>query len=452
MDEKAAEAVSSCGCALCRQNVPFSMPEGLLAAIRAGELVLFAGAGISTEGKMVAPTTLFEDVVEELGLEPDSTTFPGAMGDFVELHGRPVLLRRIAERLKYVKDFPELEGQATAFHRELGPIYQIQDIVTTNWDTSFEDVCGAMPIVVPEDYAFWQTTGRKVFKIHGSITNWGTVVATDRDYAACYRRLSRGVIGASLKHLLATKQIMFVGYSLGDSDFQRLYAFLRREMGDVLPRSYIVTLDPRITEGSHPGSTVVHTAGTFLLQCIKEHFVAQGYLLDERAAGAAAVKLIEVQREHLGNLSRIDLRAHPEALYTHAYQDGLSHSLERLLARFGTGEYSDPWRLSGIIDSYRQIRRTALRGRGYWDVAYIDGYTNGLEAVLEFDAGPFDQLPIYYLFGKGGIGTFAEYEELAQDASRLHRTAYRIAEQVISHHGENVVLHHMPWLIPPIMD
>jgi NAD-dependent SIR2 family protein deacetylase len=275
------------------------MPDDLVAAVAAGNTVLFAGAGISTESPLVAPYTLFGDLAGRMDLDPAAQSFPAVMTAYSGLHGRAALLQAIRDRLEYVKSFPELQGRATAFHRELSTIHFIEDIVTTNWDTSFEDACGALPIVVPEDYAFWNAPGRKVFKIHGSITNWGTVVATEADYRSCYRRLRDGVVGASLKHLLATKSVIFVGYSLGDSDFARIYGFLKKEMGEVLPRSYIVTLDDRVTSQTHPGSVVLHTSGEYFLAQLKERLMQTGCLLDDRVFGAVIVKHHELFDEHM---------------------------------------------------------------------------------------------------------------------------------------------------------
>ena len=206
----------------------------------------------------------------------------------------------------------------------LVPLFSVENIVTTNWDTNFEDVCGATPIVVPDDYAFWDMPGRKVFKIHGSITNWGSIVATEADYRRCYRRLRDGVIGASLKHLLATKRAVFVGYSLRDEDFSRLYGFLRREMGEVLPRSYIVTLDPRINRATHPDSTVIYTSGEYFLEAIVDRFLEEGRIINPKITRAAARKLDAVYDAH-ATLDGIAMQEHPEVIYTHSYQDGLIH-------------------------------------------------------------------------------------------------------------------------------
>jgi hypothetical protein len=41
----------NCGCNLCSKEKPFTSPEHLTSKIVAGEVVLFVGAGISTENR-----------------------------------------------------------------------------------------------------------------------------------------------------------------------------------------------------------------------------------------------------------------------------------------------------------------------------------------------------------------------------------------------------------------
>ncbi len=109
------------------------------------------------------------------------------------INGRQKLLQKIKFRFDYCKQFSELYRQASWFHHELSSIYYIKTIITTNWDDYFEQECGAIPITIPEDFAFYNLPDRKVIKIHGSISNYGTIVATKQDYANCYRRLNRGL-------------------------------------------------------------------------------------------------------------------------------------------------------------------------------------------------------------------------------------------------------------------
>ncbi|MBQ6734336.1 MAG: SIR2 family protein [Lachnospiraceae bacterium] len=179
-------------CAICRNNKEFQMPEALISAAIEGNLVLFCGAGISTENKMVLPYSFYDSIKKELEIEDDAHSFSQLMEKYCKKpDGRKKLLNRIRERFQYINSFPELERQATAFHRELADIYQIRTIITTNWDTYFEEYCGATPITIPEDFSFWDDNSRFVLKIHGSINNLSTIVATTKDYRKSYNALQK---------------------------------------------------------------------------------------------------------------------------------------------------------------------------------------------------------------------------------------------------------------------
>jgi len=181
-------------CEICRHVHPFTMPDEIVDACAGGRLVVFAGAGVSTESRVVLQRTLYQEIARELGRPDDGLSFPELMGAFAEARGRRILLQRIVRRLEYVDAFPELSRAATRIHRKLASLFYVRDIVTTNWDPYFEQETGAIPLVTGEDYALWDLPRRKVFKIHGSILNLGSIVATTRDYERCYRALSRNIL------------------------------------------------------------------------------------------------------------------------------------------------------------------------------------------------------------------------------------------------------------------
>ena len=173
----------ACECAICKNNKPFTFPKEIIDAALDGELVLFCGAGISTESKNVLPYSFYTSIKNELDVKDESVSFSDLMQLYCnQPNGRKKLLKRIRERFNYISSFPELERQATAFHQELAQIYPIRTIITTNWDTYFEDYCGAIPITIPEDFAFWDDNSRCVLKIHGSIQNLSSIIATSEDY------------------------------------------------------------------------------------------------------------------------------------------------------------------------------------------------------------------------------------------------------------------------------
>ena len=275
------------------------MPEQLVHALREQQVVIFAGAGISTEAPTVLPVTLYDHVRAELEMpEQERPPFPEVMSRFVAVRGRPALLETVKERLDYVRSFPNIDGQASAFHRALAPLFPISEIVTTNWDEYFERFTGAQPFVTDEDWAFSRTSLRKVFKLHGSIASPGSLVATSEDYARCYRELGRGLLGARLKELLATKTVVFAGYSLRDSDFARVYKLIANRMGELLPRSYLVTIDdgepPSLASGMH----VIGTSGTHFLNELARQIPPDEFVPESRLRAIPMIRAILRELHH----------------------------------------------------------------------------------------------------------------------------------------------------------
>jgi hypothetical protein len=424
----------------------FDVPDELFEAFATGQVVVIAGGGVSTESALIGPMTLSDQLAAELEVDPVELSTPEVMSAYTERYGRAALLQSIRERLDYVRAFPELDRQATRFHHELSTIYPIDSILTTNWDTSFEEICGALPIVIAEDYEFWDAPGRRVFKLHGSIMNWGTVVATEADYRRCYRRLREGTMGRALRHFLAGKRLVFFGYSQTDAEFSQIYAFVKRQVRDTPRVSYIVTLDDRITPATHPGSKIIYAGGEQFLARIKEQFVSERYMLSDGRYEDAARELHDVQQER-ERLAGIDMRDHPEVIYTHSYQDGVLHALGRVVARFHTGEYSDPTRVERLINAYIPIREAKVREGAFWDVAYINGYTRAL-AWLISDEDQRAGLPPYFVFGAlEDIYTLHQYETAASRAERLHGPAYGVARRVAARYRNGTAaLRHTPWI------
>ena len=82
-----------CECSICKNNIPFDLPKEIVEAALKGDLVLFCGAGISTENKNVLPYSFYSSIKEELGIKSDSISFSSLMQKYCnEPNGRKKLL------------------------------------------------------------------------------------------------------------------------------------------------------------------------------------------------------------------------------------------------------------------------------------------------------------------------------------------------------------------------
>ncbi|MGG0940761.1 SIR2 family protein [Bacillus subtilis] len=441
----------NCECEVCKNNHEFNLPSDIIEAVQNRNLVVFSGAGVSTESRSVYNYSLYEEIRDSLNLDRSTNlSFSELMSQFCKQpNGRAKLLRKIKDRLDYVSSFPELERRASNFHNELSTIHQITEIITTNWDDLFERKCGAVPIVTIEDFAFWNNPGRKVLKIHGSINNYGTVIATKEDYDKCYHSLNSGIIGSSLKTMLATKCVVFIGYSFGDEDFNKIHNSLVEEMKDFLPHAYIVTLDVKAEEKFMDiNFTPIITDATFFIKVLKEHLVHLELIVPDENFGNIYEVLDLVQEEHTRLSNSFNIKENPEIILTLCYQDGLIHSFERILAMRKTGYYSNPQQVEKIINGYEITKQQKYKDGVYHDVAYIDGYINGLIYFLYNEK--LDWLPCYYVFGyEEDIYNFEEFKEITVNSETIHSESYKYALDIankIDNKNGDTVFHHTPFL------
>jgi NAD-dependent SIR2 family protein deacetylase len=448
---KNVSAVRHADCEICKHNHPFDLPVEVLEAAREHRLVIFAGAGISTEVPAVMPYTFYDQVASELGLDPRSitTSFPDLMTKYCsQPNGRRKLLQKLKERFDYIESFPDLLRSATRFHQELSTIPHLDDIVTTNWDSYFERFCGAVPFVSPADFVFWNVPGRKIFKLHGSVSSYGSIVATNEDYDKSHTQLTAGIVGSNLKLLLATKVVVFVGYSLRDYDFERIYEFLRNEMGELLPQAYVITLANESADRFRSlGLIPIVTDGTYFLHVLKDHLASDGLMIPDDRFDAVWSALLEVQSRHDALHKAFSYTKSPELLYCACYQDGMMDAFGRIASRKHTGEYSCRNHVRNLIDRYLQIQKSKAKSRKYVDVAYVEGYINGLVFILADDKER-KAIPWYFVFGfEGGLRSLAQYRRVCKRAKSLHSTAYAKACEVTSKLEGGVEFHHSPFLL-----
>ena len=372
------------------------------------------------------------------------------MSRYSAANGRAALLQEIKKHLDYGDQFAEVRNASTTFHRELATIPFLEEIYTTNWDDYFETECYATPYVTADDFAFWELPGRKVFKPHGSIRNVGSLIVTAEDYNRCYKVLRDGLIGSTLKIALATKTIVFVGYSLTDVDFLRLWKLVHNELGNIVPTAYWVTLDATTIKGAVPkGLNVIETDATFFLGRIKSQLVERKLMIPD-SQWLRSILLGElINKEHRCLHEHFRLDENPEMLFSAFYQDGVVHACSAIVQLAFAGKASHQCYISQLLQAYMDLRVERLRNRNYGDVAYIEGYMNGLiyPAMEDTDLRRF---PKYFLFGPvGDITSFAQYRRFRRRASEMHKSAYSWAKRAAAlykdAHG-GIAIHHRPFL------
>ena len=190
-------------------------PSPLLSALRDGELVIFAGAGVSMGEPACLPS--FKELAEKIAQGTGEVLQDGEEDRFLgRLHDKGV---KVHERA--VRELSRNNPKPTALHKNLLRLHQKSEqvrVVTTNFDLLFEkaaqDVFGTVPKVsqapeLPQARDFYG-----IAHLHGDLNHPQGLVLTDKDFGAAY--MNKGWAKDFLVELFGHLKVLFVGYSHND--------------------------------------------------------------------------------------------------------------------------------------------------------------------------------------------------------------------------------------------
>ena len=193
-------------------------PKSLLNALRDGELIVFAGAGVSMGDPANLPS--FKCLARAIG----QGTGEALQGDELEdsylgrlQHQKGVQVHERAAQ-KLAKDDPK----PTSLHRDLLRLYpdpQSVRVVTTNFDLLFEEAARTVFASEPEVFKAPALPLGRAFNgtvhIHGAVSRPSEMVLTDADFGRAY--LTEGWARRFLVDLFRSVTVLFVGYSHDDT-------------------------------------------------------------------------------------------------------------------------------------------------------------------------------------------------------------------------------------------
>ncbi|MGN4457294.1 SIR2 family NAD-dependent protein deacylase [Bacillus cereus group sp. MYBK57-1] len=219
--------------------------EKLIKKIRRGEVILWAGAGFSYYTSLPTGNELANKIVEEMPAEYreefENKSLPEVSEEFVQMnHGSKTELMRILD------ENINIEHENIEYHKKLTEIPQIKKIVTTNYDDLFEKAYGKRDISVIIKNSQVPLANKRVslYKIHGDINDPESIVLTKSDYNNFFSSPNNEAVWSKIKTLMDEASILFVGYSLEDSNAQMMLDGLIEKIGDFRHESFLVT--PRL--------------------------------------------------------------------------------------------------------------------------------------------------------------------------------------------------------------
>ena len=453
--DKFLKSNKSCNCSYCINNSEFDMPDEIVEAALSKNLVLFCGAGISTESKLVLKSSLYTDIFNELknrsGIKSDlDLSFSKLMSLYTNtfFKGRQKLLIKIKERFDYIKSFPQLLDIATRFHREVSANPYIETIITTNWDTYFEDFCDCSPIVNDKDCSLWDAFTKRVFKVHGSINNVASIVATEEDYEDSYQNLANNLTGSMLKSLLASKTVVFIGFSFGDEDLNKLFDILKEKLGNMSNQFYLVTVDKNWENNEDKVIIPIITDGTYFVHQLNNILIDRGKLFSKELYNYAEELLNIKKNQHneIINSSVFfkDIDQYPELLLSIAYQDGIIHALEHCIANRNKGDYLIPGYLEQKIALLKKYYSYSLENEEYDSIYFNFGYLTVLISLLQYIRS--NELEKIFMF-KLGEKYFETKDELFNDLQNgRDKNRFEYCLNIVNNLN-NTVPNFEPWLI-----
>lgn len=220
--------------------LPPDLAHTLAQKLRDGQLVLFAGAGLSMQAKardgsdrrMPGWDALLRQVASRFGEAIDDYRDEplGLFDAVIADHGRPTVEQAVRDA---IDDSAFEPGPTHAAMRQLA----WNRICTTNYDTLLDQCLNTAPVTCEPEYGRLQQPQSQqplLFKLHGSLANPHTLTAQDYQlWPDKHPRAFRFV-----EHLLLNRTMLFVGYSLSDPHWKALIPLVQRMLGTQTKRLY----------------------------------------------------------------------------------------------------------------------------------------------------------------------------------------------------------------------
>ena len=215
-----------------------NFPGPLLNALRDGELVVFAGAGVSMGEPACLPS--FKNLADMIAAGTGKALQNGeAIDHFLGRlqHGGVKVDERAAEVLfRDGLEPTELHRNLLRLYLGAGPVR----VVTTNFDLLFEqaaeDVFGSVPEVSRAPALPLGRQFKGIVHLHGAVSTRSEMVITDEDFGRAY--VTEGWAARFLVELFGNFTVLFVGYSYDDTIMRYLTRALPPREAD---RRFVLT-------------------------------------------------------------------------------------------------------------------------------------------------------------------------------------------------------------------
>ncbi|SKD08448.1 SIR2-like domain-containing protein [Chitinophaga ginsengisegetis] len=220
------------------------MKEKLFELIRKGEVILWAGAGFSMYAGYPSGENfkkiIYNDLSDEQKLQLNSIesyTLDVLSQEYQSLH-----LGSINPLIHLATEAYKRKPISTKNHDILAKLPFIKTIITTNYDELFENAYGEKGQLILNDkqVPYIDKSKTQIFKIHGDLSNPDSIVLTKDQYLEFLKNRRDNLIWKVLNERMATKSILFIGYTLEDLNIKLKFDEIFEPLGKNMPPSYFI--------------------------------------------------------------------------------------------------------------------------------------------------------------------------------------------------------------------
>jgi hypothetical protein len=248
----------------------------LFEAVRREDVVIFAGAGFSKYAGYPLGGALAELFYQALTPEEQVKVVRGWPLDYLTeevvriRHGSRNLLNKLLDEIYAAP------AESTEDHDLLATIPHFRTIITTNYDALFESAYGdtARLIFRDADIARWDDREVNILKIHGDLSDKGSIILTREDYSTFYGKDLSSPFWATIIKAIATKTILFLGYGYEDPNIWAIFKHVYGYIGENRKSAFFVgpnASEDKIQFLRDRGINYINRTGTEFLSTLVSH-------------------------------------------------------------------------------------------------------------------------------------------------------------------------------------
>lgn len=141
-----------------------------------------------------------------------------------------------------LKNIYQKAPDSIEYHEKIASIPHFKEIITTNYDPLFEkgydDQCHL--ILRDGDLPYAKSAKVPIYKIHGDLSDLATILITRKDYNRFFSDRDNSVYWSYIKSVMATKTLLFIGYTLEDPNVETLFDDICAALGPNQRESFFV--------------------------------------------------------------------------------------------------------------------------------------------------------------------------------------------------------------------